>query len=149
MEIRRLQEGDEQPAIHAVVSLIPENERDGQKPSLSHMRDLLAHDENYMIVASEGSSPVGFLVSYRMPKLARDASMIYLYEIAVAPAYRRQGIATRMIDLLKSLCQEAGVIEIWVGTEKDNIPARRLYESTGAVCDNPDTVEFVYRNQRR
>jgi aminoglycoside 3-N-acetyltransferase I len=109
------------------------------------MHDFFAHDENCLIAASDGNSPVGFLVAYRMPKLSRDASMISLYEIAGAPAYRRQGIATKMINLLKSLCKEIDVIEIWVGTENDNIPAMQLYKSTGAICEHANSVEFVYQ----
>jgi len=27
---------------------------------------------------------------------------------------------------------DEGIEEIWLGTEPDNVPARRLYESTGA-----------------
>jgi ribosomal protein S18 acetylase RimI-like enzyme len=145
MEIKRLQTGDEQLAIDTVVNLKPENERAGQIPSMHHMHDFFARAENCLIVALDGNSPAGFLVAYTMPKLSRDASMIYLYEIVVAPAYRRQGVASKMIDLLKSQCRETDVIEIWVGTENDNIPAMRLYESTGAICEHANSVEFVYQ----
>ncbi len=108
------------------------------------MRALLAQDENYLIVAADNGVPLGFLIAYQMPMLARDASMVYLYEIGVAAEYLRQGIATQMINLLKTLCQANAVVEMWVGTDNDNIAAKRLYSSTGGVLESDGNAEFIY-----
>jgi ribosomal protein S18 acetylase RimI-like enzyme len=105
---------------------------------------MLEQDTNYLIVAIVDNELVAFLTAYRMPALSCDASMVYIFEIEVAPAHRRQGIGKQMIVLLKQLCLESDVEDIWVGTENDNIAAKRLYESTGGVCDYPDNCEFVY-----
>jgi GNAT superfamily N-acetyltransferase len=43
-----------------------------------------------------------------MPSLCCDAAMVYIFEIEVAPAYRRQGIGKEMVNLLKRLCGEDG-----------------------------------------
>ena len=144
-EVRRLQPGDELLALQVVRDLMPEEERDGREPGLEHRQRFLAQDTNYLIVATAGSRPVGFLTAYRMPSLCCDAAMVYIFEIEVAPVYRRQGIAKQMINLLKRLCQENGVEDMWVGTENDNVAAKRLYESTGGVCSYPDNCEFVYQ----
>ena len=147
MEIRRLHLSDEALAREAATRLKSEEERHGYAPSLEHLRALLADLDNFLIVASEGRNPVGFLIAYRMPKIARDASMVYLYEIGVDPEYRRRGIATQMIQLLKALCRERDVVEIWVGTENDNAAARALYARTGAVVETEHTIEFVYTRE--
>jgi ribosomal protein S18 acetylase RimI-like enzyme len=144
IEIRRLQPGDEQLALQVVRDLVPVEERDGREPSVSHLRRLLGQDTNDLIVATAGGTPVGFLTAYRMPALCCDASMVYLFEIEVAVPFRRQGIAKRMIALLKTLCRESDVEDIWVGTDNDNIAAKRLYASTGATCVAPDCCEFTY-----
>ena len=149
VEIRRLQPGDEQVALQVVRNLMPEDERDGREPSIHHLSRFLAQETNYLIIASVGSAPVGFLTAYRMLALSCDASMVYLFEIEVALPYRRQGIGKQMVILLKGLCQDSDVEDIWVGTENDNVAAKRLYESTGGVCLYPDNCEFVYQVNNR
>jgi ribosomal protein S18 acetylase RimI-like enzyme len=144
-EIQRLHQGDEHLALQVVRDLMPEEERDSREPSLRHLQQFLAQDSNYLIVATAGELPVGFLTAYRMPALSCDASMVYIFEIDVAHAYRRQGIGKQMVNLLKGLCEGSDVEDIWVGTENDNIAAKRLYESTGGICSYPDNCEFTYQ----
>jgi aminoglycoside 6'-N-acetyltransferase I len=46
----------------------------------------------------------------------------------VTPAFKRQGIARRLLDAMLALGRELGCREGWVGTEPDNDAARALYE---------------------
>jgi ribosomal protein S18 acetylase RimI-like enzyme len=144
IEIRRLQHGDEEIALQVVRDLMPEGERDGREPGLLHLQRFLDLATNYLIVGLASGKPIAFLTAYQMPALSCDASMVYLFEIEVAQAYRRQGIGKQMIQLLKQLCKNSGVEDIWVGTENDNEAARRLYQSTGGICSYPDNCEFFY-----
>ena len=57
---------------------------------------------------------------------------LYIDEVAVAPAFRRQGVAQRMLDEMFALGRSLGCAEAWVGTEADNLPATGLYESRQA-----------------
>ena len=143
-EIRHLQPGDEGLALQVVLDVKPEEEQNGREPSIQHLGRFLTLDTNYLLVAQVGSQPVGFLTAYRIPALCSDASMVYLYEIEVAPPYRRQGIGKELVNLLKTECEKSDVEEIWVATENENLAAKRLYESTGGICDHPDQFEFVY-----
>jgi len=142
--IQRVQPGDELLALESIRSLIPEDERDGREPTLQYLQLVLSQDTNYLILALVGGKPVGFLTAYRMPSFRCDAFMVYLFEIEVAVGFRQQGIGKQMIQLLKRLCRDVGVEDIWVGTEKDNIAARRLYESTGGMLSYPDNCEYTY-----
>lgn len=149
IKIRRLQPGNEALALRVVRDLIASEEREGAEPTIGHLQQMLAQDTNYLIVATReespaDSTPLGFVRAYRMPDLCSDADMVYLYEIEVATAYRRQGIGKQMIELLKTLCLEDGADYIWVGTENANVAAKRLYESTGGVCAEMDSCEFIY-----
>ena len=110
------------------------------------MRSLLDSSGNYFIGAYHAALPVGFLIAHRFPRIDRDEYQIYLYEIGVDEQFQRQGIGTRMIELLKELCRKERVVikEIWVGTEDDNIPARELYRATGAEEERDNYREFVY-----
>jgi ribosomal protein S18 acetylase RimI-like enzyme len=149
IKICRLQPGDEALALRIVRDLISIEEREGAEPTIGHLQRMLAQDTNYLIVATmeespAGSIPLGFVRAYRMPDLCSDADMVYLYEIEVATAYRRQGIGKQMIELLKTLCLEDSADYIWVGTENANVAAKRLYESTGGICTEMDSCEFIY-----
>jgi aminoglycoside 6'-N-acetyltransferase I len=68
---------------------------------------------------------------------------LYIDEVGVAPAFRRQGIARRLVAELLAIGRALGCAEAWVGTETDNLPARRLYEGFGASGE--DCVVYVYR----
>ena len=144
MEIRRLRADDEAAAVAAIHKLKPAEERAGHDASPDHMRQLLRRDENYLYIASVDAQPVGFLLAYRVPRVDRDQDMIYLYEIAVLPEQRRHGIGSRMIQALKQECRSSNVMEMWVGTEADNVAARALYESTGAKCQGETYAEYTY-----
>ena len=145
MNIRRLHVGSEEEAIAAVHVLKPEAERQGHDASIEHMRRLLESVDNYLIVADIDGTPAGFLIAYRVPQIDRDSFMIYLYEIAVAESFQRRGLGRRMIELLQREAQGDSVINVWVGTEQSNTPARRLYESTGAVANPELIVEYNYK----
>jgi aminoglycoside 6'-N-acetyltransferase I len=47
-----------------------------------------------------------------------------------------------MLDEMFAIGRAAGCEEAWVGTELDNGPARRLYESRGGVAE--PFLMFVY-----
>lgn len=56
---------------------------------------------------------------------------LYIDNLGVTPAFQRQGIGTKLIKALLQAGKEQGCVEAWVGTETDNEPARKLYESLG------------------
>jgi len=68
---------------------------------------------------------------------------LYIDEVGVAAEFRRQGIATTLLKALFKLGREEGCEEAWVGTEHDNVPAKRLYESRGA--EGQPFLMYVYK----
>lgn len=132
VEVRRLGVGDQQLAQTAMLLLVPEDERDGQVPSLEHLRQLLDSSSNCLILALLNGKPIGFTIAYTMPQYERDGKMAYLFDIGVVPEHHRKGIASRMIGLLKECMHRQGVSSVWVGADVNNTPAISLYESTGA-----------------
>ncbi len=149
IDIRRLQSGDEDIASRTVECQKPVVERNGNLASSSHMRSLLKASGNYFIGAYDEKRPVGFLIAHLFPRIDRDEYQVYLYEIGVDERYRRRGIGSRMIELLKQLCREENVVikEIWVGTEHGNTSAQELYKSTGAQMELEKFREFVYSRE--
>ena len=90
------------------------------------------HPGHYFVVALSGGEVVGQVAAV----LHRHADLrpveLYIDEVAVAPAFRRQGVAQRMLDEMFALGRSLGCAEAWVGTEADNLPATGLYESRQA-----------------
>ena len=60
---------------------------------------------------------------------------LYIDEVAVTPARRRQGIARNLLDAMLTFAKELGCQEAWVGTEPDNTAARALYEARSAPAE--------------
>lgn len=111
-----------------------------------YLKKLLSRPENILIVAAQEGVPIGFLLAYLLDRVDRDQRMVCLYEVDVSERYRRRGIGRAMIDTLKMICRQENAMKTWVITNRSNLAAFRLYESTGATADpSGDEVSFVYK----
>ncbi len=94
----------------------------------------LADIGHVMIVAVENDMVVGkctAIVHHRPDK----PDELYIDEVDVTLALRKQGIGKMLIARMLELADEYGCAECWLGTEKDNLPAKALYESHGAQSE--------------
>ena len=94
----------------------------------------LADPAHLMLIALHAGQVVGQAraIIHRHPDQGPE---LYVDNLGVTPALRRQGIARRLMDQIYRLGREAGCVETWVGTETDNEPAKRLYASYGAEVE--------------
>lgn len=99
-----------------------------------------------MIVATEEERPLGYLVAYLLDRVDRDQRMMLFYEISVAESHHRRGVGTAMIKRLQAFCRQENVMKMWVHTNKSNVAAVRLYQSTGGEADHSgDEISFLYK----
>lgn len=103
----------------------------GLPPSAAYLERLLGSETFIALVATKGRAVVGGLVSYVLPKFEQERSEIYIYDLAVAQAHRRQGIATTLIDELRSIASQRGAYVIFVQADHDDGPAIALYTKLG------------------
>jgi len=68
-------------------------------------------------------------------KFERERSEIYIYDLAVAAAHRRQGVATALIDALKPIAVARGAYVIFVQADHGDAPAIALYTGMGTRED--------------
>src|SRR3546814_1833630 len=61
------------------------------------LQRLLGSDTFIALAAIKGDEVVGGIAAYVLPKFEQERSEIYIYDLAVARAHRRQGIASAMI----------------------------------------------------
>jgi aminoglycoside 6'-N-acetyltransferase I len=130
--IRRLTPADTKLAAEAIDTLKPAAERAGRKLTEDAIRPFLERAGNVLLVATAGSVPVGFAVGYLLDRVDRDAPMLLLYEIEVAPTRRRRGIGRAIVEELERLATSLGAVKMWVLTDRENAAARALYASCGA-----------------
>jgi aminoglycoside 3-N-acetyltransferase I len=103
-------------------------------PDASYCERTLAQPHVIALVALKNASVVGGLVAYELPKLERARSEVYLYDLAVAQAHRRQGIATRLITRLRSIAHERGAWVVYVQADHGDDAAIALYDKLG-TCE--------------
>jgi aminoglycoside 6'-N-acetyltransferase I len=122
IHIRKLGPGDE-----AVLDRVADEVFDAPIVP-ARLKAYLGAPGHHMIVAIVEGEVVGqcAAVVHRHPDKVAE---LYIDEVGVAPPFQRQGIARKMLDEMFKLGRELGCGEAWVGTEPDNLAARRLYES--------------------
>ena len=103
----------------------------GKQPDAAYLEKLLARDHFIALAALKGDEVVGGIVAYELPKYEQARSEIYLYDLAVAEAHRRQGIATALITELKRIAAERGAHVIFVQADLGDDPAVALYSKLG------------------
>ncbi|MGH8564574.1 MAG: AAC(3)-I family aminoglycoside N-acetyltransferase [Gammaproteobacteria bacterium] len=111
------------------------------RPSESYLRRLLSGDSFIALVALKNGEVVGGIAAYEFKKFEQERSEIYIYDLAVASAHRRQGIATALIEKLKETAAGRGAYVILVQSDTgiEDEPAIALYTKLG-VCE--DVLQF-------
>ncbi len=133
--IRRLGAGDT-ASMDAVLTVFEEAFEDAEsygsvRPSAAYMRGLLADGTFIALAAEQDGVIVGGLAAYELRKFEQERSEIYIYDLAVAEAHRREGIATALIGALQPIAATSGAWVIFVQADLGDEPAMALYTKLG------------------
>lgn len=104
-------------------------------PSDAYLAKLLASDTFLAVVAVADGRVVGGLAGYVLHKFEQERSEFYIYDLAVVHGFRRQGVATAMIEALKSEATARGIHVIFVQADYGDEPAVELYTKLGSRED--------------
>ena len=107
----------------------------GDQPSAAYIGRLLGSDTFIALAALKGSEVVGGLAAYELKKFEKERSEIYIYDLAVAAAHRREGIATALISELRRIAAARGAWVIFVQADRGDAPAIALYTKLGTRED--------------
>jgi aminoglycoside 3-N-acetyltransferase I len=133
--VQRLLPGDLE-LTHGLLTVFGEAFEDpetygAKRPSAAYLKDLLTSPTIVVLVALEGEQVVGGLAAYELRKLEQERSEIYIYDLAVSAAHRRQGIATALINALRAIGRERGAYVVYVQADPPDAPAVALYTKLG------------------
>lgn len=104
-------------------------------PSAEYHEGLLSSGAFIAIAALKGGRVVGALAAYVLPKFEKERKEIYIYDLAVSAAHRREGIATAMIGELQAIALREGAYVIFVQADYGDDPAIALYTKMGVRED--------------
>jgi len=107
----------------------------GAVPNDAYLRNMLETSSFIALVALDGDVVAGGIAAYVLEKFERDRREIYIYDLAVAEAHRRRGVATGLINALRRIARDRGAYVIFVQADHGDEPAIRLYESLGTRED--------------
>jgi len=128
VEIRRIG-----PSHAAVLDRVAEDVFD-EDIDPARVAAYLAEPGHLMVLAVAAGEVVGQArgMVHRHPDQPTE---LYIDNLGVTPARRREGIAMRLLDELVAWGREKGCEEAWVGTEVDNEAARALYKGRGSEAE--------------
>lgn len=107
----------------------------GAPPSSAYLERLLGSECFIALAALEGGDVVGGIAAYELQKFEQERNEIYIYDLAVAEAHRRRGIATALIAELKKIATARGAWAIFVQADRGDAPAIALYTRLGTRED--------------
>ena len=103
----------------------------GKRPSQAYLKQLLGSDSFVALAALKDGQVVGGLAAYELKKFEQQRSEVYIYDLAVSVAHRREGIATALINKLKQIAANRGAYVIFVQADIGDEPAIALYTKLG------------------
>jgi aminoglycoside 3-N-acetyltransferase I len=100
-------------------------------PDDLYLADKLANPAVIALVARDKDKIVGGLVAYELPKLEQARSELYIYDLAIAKAHRRKGVATALIAKVQDIAKTRGAWVVYVQADYGDEPAIALYSKLG------------------
>jgi aminoglycoside 3-N-acetyltransferase I len=107
----------------------------GARPSVAYLERLLGSDSFIALAALKSGEVVGGIAAYELHKFEQERSEIYIYDLAVAAAHQREGIATALIQELKKIAAARGAYVIFVQADLGDAPPIALYTKLGTRED--------------
>jgi len=131
---------DDLPLMQALLSVFGEafDEPDtygANQPDAVYFQKLLGSDYFIALAAVKDGEVIGGLAAYELQKFEQARSEIYIYDLAVDEAHRREGVATALIQELQAIARGRGAYVIFVQADYGDDPAIALYTKLGTRED--------------
>ena len=108
----------------------------------AHLAGLLRSPHFWAFSATIDGRVVGGLTGYTLPMARTNARELFVYDLAVHPAYQRRGVATRLMSAARQAANVEGIDDIFVIAENEDAHALAFYRALGMI-ETPTTM-FAY-----
>lgn len=112
-------------------------------PSKDYLQDLLLKPDFFVFVAMADNKIVGGLTVYTLHQYYKKRPLAYIYDLAIARQFQRQGIGKKLIAATNLYCKEKGYEEVFVQADKVDDYALDFYRSTSPNAEE-QTVHYSY-----
>ncbi len=92
---------------------------------------LLARDDFHVVAALRDGVVIGGLTAYELEMYTEAATELFIYEVGVDEANRRQGVGRALIEAARELCRSRGLSELYVPAFASDERAVAFYEACG------------------
>lgn len=135
------------PSDHALLAdVAPEVFDNALNPAA--IDEFLRDPRHHLVVAIDDGLVVGFASAVHYVHPDKTAPELWINEIGVSPPYQGRGAGKAMLRMLLDHAGSLGCAEAWVLTNKSNLAAVRLYQSSGGVTRADDEVMFNFELPR-
>jgi aminoglycoside 3-N-acetyltransferase I len=130
---------DDVEQMEAILTVFGEEFNDAKtyndsRPGRPYLTRLLGSNYFIALSALKNRSVVGGLAAYELQKFEQERSEIYIYDLAVASAHRREGIATALVKELERIAASRAAHVIFVQADIVDTAAIALYSKLG-TCE--------------
>ena len=94
-----------------------------------HLTYLLTAYNAIGLAARVNSEIAGFAIA--RVDIGRNTSFGHILTVDIAPAYRRKGIAKKLLQEIETIFREKGIKECRLEVREDNVAALNLYQKLG------------------
>jgi len=125
VEVRRLG-SDDADLVEVVDQINAATMEIGEPFSVGSLRGFVADVRNIYLVAHVGGQLAGTLhaIRYQHPS---GSTYVYIDEVDTDEAFRRRGVATRLMAAVMEITRDSGASEAWLGADDGNDAAHALY----------------------
>ena len=132
--IQSVGEDNFEASVQFLIEWVSDSEAEARRYLADH-----AEPEGASLVARHGRDVIGYVAILWESNFAgfRDRGVPLVHQVAVATRFRRQGVATLVMDAAEQLARDRGfaMLGITVGLFDEYGPAQRLYGQRGYIPD--------------
>jgi ribosomal protein S18 acetylase RimI-like enzyme len=134
VKVRRA-EGRDAAALQALIAALNHDQGDpADLLTIAHVRhDLVGHPATIVVVAEfHDGSLIGYATGHATYETGHAEHGLYVGDLYVAPAHRRQGVAHAMLAALARAGHARGARHLWLTAKEGNAAAHAFYRRLGA-----------------
>ncbi|NBA88375.1 GNAT family N-acetyltransferase [Emticicia sp. CRIBPO] len=116
-------------------------------PEEPYLENLLQKDSFVAFAALVDQEVAGGLTAYELPEYYSASSEIFIYDIAILPAYQRKGAGKELLEAIKEYARKKGITEVFVAAHEEDTHALDFYHSAGGHSEKAVHFDFPVKEK--